>query len=125
VFLTSTPGDKRRLGGIGNHLAQLLEERHEHRRARGLGDRDYDIRVTVLGHVQRGGAPSSTDRVLATRFGAAAVRLVAEGRLGRMVVLRGEHLTHVSFKRISQVPRAVHLDCDLVQTALNLGISLG
>ena len=66
-----------------------------------------------------------TDRVLATRFGAAAVRLVAEGRLGRMVVLRGEHLTHVSLKRIAQVPRTVRLDCDLVQTARNIGISLG
>jgi 6-phosphofructokinase 1 len=125
VFLAGTPGDKRRLGGIGNYLAQLLEERHEDRRGQGLGDHDYDIRVTVLGHVQRGGAPSSTDRVLATRFGAAAVRLVAEGRLGRMVVLRGEHLTDVSFKRIAQVPRTVRLDCDLVQTAYNIGISLG
>lgn len=125
VFLTGTPGDKRRLGGIGNYLAQLLEERYEHRRTQGLGDQDYDIRVTVLGHVQRGGAPSSTDRVLATRFGAAAVRLVAKGRLGRMVVLRGEHLTDVSFKRIAQMPRTVRLDCDLVQTAYNIGISLG
>lgn len=125
VFLSAVMGGKKRLGGIGNYLAELLEERHEQRRAEGSGGHDYDIRVTVLGHVQRGGAPSSTDRVLATRFGAAAVRLVAEGRLGRMVVLRGEHLTHISFKRIAQVPRTVPLDCDLVQTARNIGISLG
>lgn len=123
VFRSSATGRKTRLGGIGEHLASLLHERqieaddeHSH---------DYDIRVTVLGHVQRGGAPSSTDRVLATRFGAAAVRLIAAGKLGRMVALRGERLTDLPFKRVAQLPRSVPLDCDLVQAAREMDISLG
>lgn len=86
---------------------------------------EYDIRVTVLGHVQRGGAPSSTDRVLATRFGSAAVRLIAQGRLGRMVALRGEQLSDLPLARVAQMPRTVPLDCDLVQTAREIDISLG
>ena len=81
--------------------------------------------VTVLGHVQRGGTPSSTDRVLATRFGAAAVRLIAHGKLGRIVALRGEHLTDLPFSRVARAPRTVPLDCDLIQTALEMGISMG
>lgn len=116
--------DKPRLGGIGDALAQMLEDRQEAECAEGR-EQDYDIRVTVLGHVQRGGTPSSFDRVLATRFGAAAVRLIAAGKLGRMVVLRGDHLTHLSFKRIAPTPRTVPMDSDLLETARNIGISLG
>ncbi len=115
---------KPRLGGIGDTLAEMLEERQELHTADGP-EHDYDIRVTVLGHVQRGGTPSSFDRVLATRFGAAAVRLIGEGKLGRMVVLRGERVTHIPLRRITQTPRTVPLDSDLIQTARNIGISLG
>jgi 6-phosphofructokinase 1 len=116
--------DKQRLGGIGEHLAQLLHERQDQEPA-GAAELDWDIRVTVLGHVQRGGTPSSTDRVLATRFGAAAVRLIARGKLGRMVALRGSVLTDLPFTRVARVPRTVPLDCDLVLTAQELGICLG
>jgi 6-phosphofructokinase 1 len=115
---------KQRLGGIGEHLAQLLQERQDQEPA-GAPELDWDIRVTVLGHVQRGGTPSSTDRVLATRFGAAAVRLIARGRLGRMVALRGSVLTDLPLTRVARVPRTVPLDCDLVLTAEDLGICLG
>jgi 6-phosphofructokinase 1 len=115
---------KRQLGGIGEYLAELLQERHEQHIAN-MADSDYDIRVTVLGHVQRGGTPSSTDRVLATRFGAAAVRLVAQGKLGRMVALRGEMLTDLPLSRVARAPRIVPADCDLIQTAREIGISLG
>ncbi len=115
--------DKQRLGGIGEHLAQLLQERQEQDPA--SAELDWDIRVTVLGHVQRGGTPSSTDRVLATRFGAAAVRLIARGKLGRMVALRGSVLTDLPLARVARVPRTVPLNCDLVLTAQELGICLG
>jgi 6-phosphofructokinase 1 len=115
---------KRQLGGIGEYLAELLQERHEQHVAN-VAESDYDIRVTVLGHVQRGGTPSSTDRVLATRFGAAAVRLVAQGKLGRMVALRGEMLTDLPLSRVARAPRIVPADCDLIQTAREIGISLG
>lgn len=116
--------EKRRLGGIGEHLAELLVRRQEQDQAQGL-DVDYDIRVTVLGHVQRGGTPSSADRVLATRFGAAAVRLIAQNKLGRMVALRGETLTDLPLNRVARIPRTVSMDCDLVQTAREIGIALG
>ena len=116
--------DKQRLGGIGDHLAQLLQERQEQEPG-GAAEIDWDIRVTVLGHVQRGGTPSSTDRVLATRFGAAAVRLIARGRLGRMVALRGSELNDLPFSRVARVPRTVPLDCDLMLTAQELGICMG
>jgi 6-phosphofructokinase 1 len=116
--------DKQRLGGIGEHLAQLLQERQD-QELTGAAELDWDIRVTVLGHVQRGGTPSSTDRVLATRFGAAAVRLIARGKLGRMVALHGSVLTDLPFSRVARVPRTVPLNCDLVLTAEELGICLG
>ncbi len=67
-----------RYGGIAHHIAPELERRC-----------GYETRVTVLGHVQRGGTPVAEDRVLATRFGEAAVDLAAAGRWGRMVGIRG------------------------------------
>jgi len=73
-----------RLGGIANALGDELARRT-----------DAEVRVTVLGHVQRGGSPSPCDRVLATRFGAEAVRLIAAGQLGHMVALRGEQIVAV------------------------------
>ncbi|MEA3337976.1 MAG: ATP-dependent 6-phosphofructokinase [Chloroflexota bacterium] len=125
VFRDPLPGeDKPKLGGIGDHLAWLLRKRRDQLPPES-SQHDYDIRVTVLGHVQRGGTPSSTDRVLATRFGAAAVRLIEQGRLGRMVALRGEFLTDLPLSRVARVPRSIPMDCDLIQTARQLGISLG
>ncbi|MEX2393398.1 MAG: 6-phosphofructokinase, partial [Actinomycetota bacterium] len=67
-----------RLGGIGNLVAQELEKRT-----------GYETRVTSLGHVQRGGTPTAFDRVLATRFGVAAIDAVHRGDFGVMVALRG------------------------------------
>ncbi|HEX7058787.1 MAG TPA: ATP-dependent 6-phosphofructokinase [Solirubrobacterales bacterium] len=73
-----------RLGGIGAALATELETRT-----------GYETRVTVLGHVQRGGTPTSTDRILATRYGAHAYELAKTGELGKMVALRGAEMTAV------------------------------
>jgi 6-phosphofructokinase len=66
--------DPLRLGGVGHWLQQQLQPRV-----------DSEVRTTLLGHVQRGGTPTAFDRVLATRFGVAAARLVQQGRFGHMV----------------------------------------
>ncbi len=74
-----------RLGGVGAELAREIEERT-----------GYETRVTVLGHVQRGGSPTPRDRVLATRYGLKAADLVHEGKFGRMAALRGDAVVDVS-----------------------------
>jgi len=74
-----------RLGGVGDMLAAEISERT-----------GYETRVTVLGHVQRGGTPTPRDRVLATRYGLKAADLVAEGRFGRMAALHGDRIVDVS-----------------------------
>lgn len=76
-----------RLGGIGDLLAPLIEE------ATGI-----ETRNTTLGHIQRGGTPTSYDRVLATRLGMSAIDSVVAKRWGRMVALRGTDIVHVSFE---------------------------
>jgi ATP-dependent phosphofructokinase / diphosphate-dependent phosphofructokinase len=76
-----------RLGGVGDALAHEIEERT-----------GYETRVTVLGHVQRGGSPTPRDRVLATRYGLKAADLVHEGRFGRMAALRGDAIVDVSLE---------------------------
>jgi 6-phosphofructokinase 1 len=73
-----------RLGGIGELLAREIEERT-----------GFETRVTVLGHVQRGGTPTARDRVLATRFGLGAADLVEQGSFGRMVALRGNEIVDI------------------------------
>ena len=73
-----------RFGGIGELLAREIEERT-----------GFETRVTVLGHVQRGGTPTARDRVLATRFGLGAADLVEQGCFGRMVALRGNEIVDI------------------------------
>jgi phosphofructokinase-like protein len=76
-----------RLGGVGEELAQEIEQRT-----------GYETRVTVLGHVQRGGSPTPRDRVLATRFGLRAADLVHERRFGRMAALHGDDIVDVALE---------------------------
>jgi 6-phosphofructokinase 1 len=71
--------------GVGAALARQIEERT-----------GYETRVTVLGHVQRGGSPTPRDRVLATRYGLKAADLVAAGKFGRMAALHGDEIVDVS-----------------------------
>ena len=86
-----------RLGGVGDALALDIEERT-----------GYETRVTVLGHVQRGGSPTPRDRVLATRFGLHAADLVEEERWGRMAALHGDEIVDVALeeatRELKQVP---------------------
>ncbi len=73
-----------RLGGIGQQLAELIEQRT-----------GFETRSTVLGHIQRGGTPTAFDRVLATRFGVHAADMVAKGEWGKMAALRGNAIVCV------------------------------
>ena len=80
-----------RLGGVGDALAQDIEERT-----------GYETRVTVLGHVQRGGSPTPRDRVLATRFGLHAADLVEQERWGRMAALHGDEIVDVALEEATR-----------------------
>jgi ATP-dependent phosphofructokinase / diphosphate-dependent phosphofructokinase len=87
-----------RLGGVGHALAQDIEERT-----------GYETRVTVLGHVQRGGSPTPRDRVLATRFGLKAADLVEQGRFGRMAALQGDEIVDVALEEATRdIKRVPH-----------------
>jgi len=111
---SADPLAPKRLGGIGQWLADELSR-----------ITDHEIRVTVLGHVQRGGIPSPFDRILSTRFGAAAVRAVAERKFGHMVALRSTHIITIPLKDAIHELRLVPLDSDLLVTARGLGICVG
>ena len=107
-------GGVARLGGIGEVVAaQLRRMCHT------------DVRVTVLGHLQRGGSPTAFDRLLATRFGAMAVHLIAQGKVGHMVALHHGHMTAVPMSDAVSRQKQVPLDSDLVRAALGLTICLG
>ena len=77
-----------RLGGIGNQLAEMIEKKT-----------GFETRVTVLGHIQRGGTPTVMDRVLGTRFGVAAIELVHKKNFGKMVSLSGNKIIAVPLSR--------------------------
>ncbi len=103
-----------RLGGVGNELAAMLKHVIQ-----------QQVRTTVLGHLQRGGSPSAFDRILATRLGAAAVRLIADGGFGKMVALRGSGIVAVDLDEAVGVQKKVDPNGELVTVTRGLGISLG
>ncbi len=84
-----------------------------------------EVRVSVLGHIQRGGSPSPYDRVLATRFGVAAVDLIAEGQFGKMVALRADSIVAVDIAKAIGQLKTVRPDGELVRTARAIGIGFG
>lgn len=84
-----------------------------------------ETRVSVLGYVQRGGRPTASDRLLATRFGTAAVELAAQGRLNRMVCLRGNAVGSVPLDEVAGPPRVVPVDHPLLASARSVGTSFG
>jgi 6-phosphofructokinase 1 len=104
----------KRLGGVSYVVAEQL-----------AAVSDKEIRVTVLGHLQRGGSPTSFDRILATRFGVAAVELLDRGGMGRMVALQGDEIVDVPIEEAIDELKTVPLDSDLVRAARYTGISLG
>ncbi len=88
-----------RLGGIGHTLAKEIEKH--------MG---VETRVTVLGHVQRGGTPTAHDRVLATRFGVAAVELIKDENFGKMVALQGNKIIHITLEEATSKSKTVDME---------------
>ena len=107
-------GRAERLGGIGEKVAAEIHERS-----------GKEIRVVVLGHLLRGGSPTSFDRLTALRFGAAAVRGLAEGQRGVMVALDPPDVKYVPIEEAMGKMKMVPMDSETVQTAKDLGISFG
>ena len=86
---------------------------------------DAELRVTVLGHVQRGGTPTAFDRILATRYGHHAAELVARQSFGQMVALRGGEIGSVAIREAVDRPKQVAPDSQLVTTAKSIGVVFG
>ncbi|MBQ3573167.1 MAG: 6-phosphofructokinase [Clostridia bacterium] len=106
--------DPIRLGGIGNVVANQLEE------LVGL-----EARATILGHVQRGGSPTANDRILSTRYGAYAVELLMQGKFGNMVTLNGSELSYDSLENVIGKNKAVEEESYWIQTARSIKMCLG
>jgi 6-phosphofructokinase 1 len=107
-------GKSERLGGIAEEVAKAIGQRT-----------GKETRSLVLGHLQRGGSPTTFDRLLALRFGSAAVRAVAAGDFGTCVVYTPPTVGRVPLEEIIGRPKLVPLDSGIIMTARNLGISLG
>jgi 6-phosphofructokinase 1 len=103
-----------RLGGIGAYVSEQIEK-----------STGQETRVVVLGHLQRGGRPSPYDRLLGTRYGVAAVRLIAEGKIGHMVALHGAEITSVPIEEALAESKRVDPSGELVHAAKDLGICMG
>ncbi len=101
-----TSPDPVRLGGIGGVVASEIEDRT-----------GIETRTTVLGHVQRGGPPVAADRVLATRFGHAAIERLMEGARHRMIVMRDGAITDIDLLEVANRQRLVPLDHEMVRMA--------
>ncbi|MGI8672313.1 MAG: 6-phosphofructokinase, partial [Luteitalea sp.] len=103
-----------RLGGVGHRVASELEKLT-----------GKDTRTVVLGHLQRGGSPTSFDRMLATRFGAMAVELLTSGESDRMVAFHPPEIGSIPLADVGGKMRLVSADGDVVRTAKALGIGFG
>jgi 6-phosphofructokinase 1 len=109
-------------------LAQFYEERTDH--ALKLSTQleemtGLEARITILGHLQRGGTPSAIDRVLATRLGSACIRYIEEGISGVMVAVRGEGTEAVPLDQVVGQKRLVPADHALIESARRVGTCLG
>lgn len=112
-ILTDSP-DPIRLGGVGALLANQLEQRLA-----------IEARAMVLGHLQRGGRPNPYDRLLSTRFGAAAVEAVAAGEFGVMVALQGTQIRNVPIETVAHKLKLVPQDHELIQIGRSMGVCFG
>ena len=110
----SLPGGAPRLGGIADSLAREIQQRT-----------DKECRSLVLGHLQRGGMPTGYDRLLAARFGGAAVRAVAAEKWGMMVALQSPDIREIPIAEALREPKRVDPGHDVVMTARATGISFG
>jgi len=107
-------GGVKRLGGVGKYVAEQLRSRLPN-----------EVRTVVLGHLLRGGSPTARDRLLSLRFGAAAVRALAEGQSNVMVALDPPTVRYIPLEECTRKLKTVPLDCDTMLTARDLGTSFG
>jgi ATP-dependent phosphofructokinase / diphosphate-dependent phosphofructokinase len=114
VLGASLPGQDKRVGGVCASIAWEIQERT-----------GKESRSLVLGHLQRGGSPTGYDRLLATRFGGAAVRAVADAKWGHMVALQTPHIVAIPIADSIAHTKRVDLTHDIVQTAREVGICFG
>ena len=91
--------ERRRFGSVSEIVAKAIEEYT-----------GYETRVSVLGHIQRGGTPTAYDRIIGTQFGVKAVELVKEGKFGKMVSLRDNKLHYVDIEEAVKKRKAIDLD---------------
>ncbi|MEO8122013.1 MAG: 6-phosphofructokinase, partial [Rhodoferax sp.] len=114
VLAPAEIGHAERLGGIGERVARDLAQRT-----------GKEARTVVLGHLLRGGSPTSFDRLAALRFGSAAVRALDEGLSGVMVALGFPNVNYVPLEEVAGRMKAVPPDCDTLQTGRDLGVCFG
>jgi ATP-dependent phosphofructokinase / diphosphate-dependent phosphofructokinase len=114
VLQHADAGHVERLGGVGAIVATQLQEKT-----------GKETRYVVLGHLQRGGAPTSFDRVLATRFGGAAVELLTRGVFGRMVANNPPDIIPIPLADVVGKTKTISLDSDLLRTARAIGVGFG
>jgi phosphofructokinase-like protein len=110
----SLPGQARRIGGVAEAIAREIQQLT-----------GKETRSLVLGHLQRGGMPTGYDRLLATRFGGAAVRAIADEKWGQMVALQSPHIVTIPIEEVLGETKRVDPSHDVVQTARATGISFG
>lgn len=99
---------------VGYRLAKQIEERI-----------DYEARVVIPGHYQRGGSPSPYDRVLATQFGSFAARMIRDGDYGKTVAMKDNHVVANPLSEVAGKTKLVPVDCDMISTARCMGIGFG
>ena len=114
IIGASLPGQDKRVGGLAGRLAYQIQQRT-----------GKESRALVLGHLQRGGMPTGYDRLLATRFGGAAVRAVADQKWGQMVALQSPHIVTIPIAEALAEVKRVDVLADVMQTARAVGISFG
>jgi 6-phosphofructokinase 1 len=107
-------GRAEKLGGAGERVAKEIHE-----------ITGKETRCVVLGHLLRGGTPTTFDRLISLRFGAAAVRALAEGQNGVMVALDPPIVRYVPLAEATNRMKTVPIDCDIILTARDLGVSFG
>lgn len=106
--------DPVRLGGIGEYVASMISQ-----------NTGLETRVSVLGHLQRGGSPTPFDRILSTKFGTCAIELAASGKFGRMTALRGTEIKSVKIEEAVSHLKLVTRDNQSVTSAKAVGVSFG
>jgi ATP-dependent phosphofructokinase / diphosphate-dependent phosphofructokinase len=107
-------GQAEQLGGIGEYLEEVLGKRT-----------GKESRSLVLGHLQRGGRPTTYDRLISLRFGSAAIRTIDDGDFNKLVVMRENRIQRIPISEVAGKIKKVPLDGDTVLTARDVGISLG